>query len=201
MGKGLPKKYAKMGFKTGWAEYKKVHGKKKSSGSKKKSTGITVGRLNDYFAIGGPAAYQAALYMQDGNVGHLISSIPKMYTSYNPATGVVDPGQLVRGYGGIVTRKVLEKNVLKFAGVRPPPTKVRNWKDLVRLGAYYGKTAVEVWENKDNPSEAIRQAYRTQNGIALNRSGMAAIQPFDMLTEKLLPYIVVSKILPMIKVK
>jgi hypothetical protein len=41
--KGLPKKYAQMGFKKGWAEYKKVHGTKRTSSpkrttSKKRST-------------------------------------------------------------------------------------------------------------------------------------------------------------------
>ena len=42
--KGLPKKYAKMGFKKGWAEYKKAQGKttsKPSTRKKSKSSSIT----------------------------------------------------------------------------------------------------------------------------------------------------------------
>jgi hypothetical protein len=33
---GLPKKYAKMGFKKGWREYKKIHGKTRASPSRKR---------------------------------------------------------------------------------------------------------------------------------------------------------------------
>ena len=38
MGKGLPKKYAKMGFKKGWKAYKKTKGKRKSSPKRKTKT-------------------------------------------------------------------------------------------------------------------------------------------------------------------
>lgn len=35
---GLPKKYAKMGFKRGWREYKKIHGSKKRASPKKSAS-------------------------------------------------------------------------------------------------------------------------------------------------------------------
>jgi len=38
---GLPKKYAKMGFKKGWAAYKRAHPKKRSSSTKKRSKPTT----------------------------------------------------------------------------------------------------------------------------------------------------------------
>ena len=37
-GAGLPKKYAKMGFKKGWAAYKKTPAYKKKQAAKKKSS-------------------------------------------------------------------------------------------------------------------------------------------------------------------
>jgi hypothetical protein len=50
MGKGLPKKYAKMGFKKGWAAYKKTKSGRKKSTTKKSPKRTYTKRRKTYMA-------------------------------------------------------------------------------------------------------------------------------------------------------
>lgn len=150
---------------------------------------MTVGKALDMLSLGGPAAYRVALYMEDGNINQIKAAIPEMYTGYNPVLKQMIPKSLAWGYGGAVSR-VVEKKVFKALGIRAPRTKMENLGDVIDYVSYFGKTAMEFYENKDNMPEAIRQGYKTQYGIDLGaQNGLEAVQPLDMITEKWAPYV------------
>lgn len=150
---------------------------------------MTVNTVLDMLSIGGPAVYRVASYMEDGNINHLKGAIPEIYTGYNPVMKIFEPKSLAWGYGGGVSR-VAEKKLFRMMGIRGPRSTVQNLGDVIDYVSYFGKTAVEFYENRADMPEAIRQAYKTQYGIDLGaQNGLAAVQPLDMITEKWGPYV------------
>lgn len=130
MGKGLPKKYAKMGFKKGWREYKKTKrktaskrkGGKKKSGKKKYSKsyskpsnpggGASTPKLGKIFAsIKGAVNYGASAIgasQIQGTAGQKMENAVTRYSGYNPADGTFNIDRALPTWQGVATTALLQ---------------------------------------------------------------------------------------------
>lgn len=208
---GLPKKYAKMGFKKGWREYRKVHKKKgtkrktasprsskkrnpkrrttkrktqrrrSNPGGKKVSTRKknTQGDMNMGHAAGGPAIQRFLEAMESGSGDPVTQGIPNDYTGYLPRDKNFDVTRLARGWGGTVN-EIGYRKIAKALHTTPYPSK----NSFLEMIAYYGKPAMDAWENQGDIQEAHRQIYKDLHGVDLSASGFDAYQPLEMLDTK-----------------
>ena len=172
---------------------KKLTDKQKKERAARNAKKFTVGKALDIWSIAGPAADMGLRFRDDGNMIWIKNGVPLRYSGFNIENKTFTPEMLINGYGGAGGR-VIEKKIFKFLGVKGPRTQISNIGDLMDHGTYWGKTVVEVLENIDNPTVAHQQAYKTQFGIDLTKSGFDAIQYQDMLFEKILPYVAQKKI-------
>lgn len=94
MGRGLPKKYAKMGFKKGWREYKKVHNKTKRSrasnpskkgGNKMAKRSSIIPTFMKLIRLGSLAAPLASRMLQTASNQTKLDWILQDYTGYSLA--------------------------------------------------------------------------------------------------------------------
>jgi len=208
MARGLPaylmKKVGKgqITMKQAWAQYR---GKGKSVTKKAKKTytstkskveaqakKMTVTKAMDLISVGAGGIWCGANYLETKDTAWLTNGIPNVYTGVNISAKTWRWEDMTRGYAPPVMR-VLEKKVFKFAGVRPPRTQISTMGDLIDHMVYFGKTAVELYENKDSPAEATRQAIKTQFGCDMANEGLDVLAPQDMFMEKIIPYIFQKK--------
>lgn len=133
MGKGLPKKYAKMGFKKGWREYKKTAGWRRAHGlkggttakknpSKKPSTGsstssggggssstpklgLLIRRVRTALNLSAPG-WGSALQPGTRPLEDKVSDAVERYTSYHPQRGTMNWGPPKEAYQGIAVSLV-----------------------------------------------------------------------------------------------
>lgn len=161
---------------------------------------MTVGKALDLLGFAGPGATFAISGYQNDDMDQAKHAISRSYIGYDVIDGTLHLEDLVRGYGGSLNRKFLEKNVMKFLHIKGPRSKLETVGDMLDYVTYFGKTAFDVIDNKDNPQEAARAAYQTQYGVDLSQSGFSAWQPFDMLAYKLGPYALQKYIRKIIKI-
>jgi len=198
---GLPKKYAKMGFKKGWREYRKVH-KKRKGGSKRKTTRrkspkkrtykrrsnpggkvtkkkFTQGDMNITAAGTGPLIIRALRIAQTGDTRQITVGIPLDYAAYDTETGEVNFSHLVKGYGGIAHEAGYRK-LCQMIHSRPYPQKG----SVLEHMAYYLAPGMAAYNNRDDTTEAFAAAYEKLFGIDLRTKGFDAWQPAEMLSTK-----------------
>lgn len=121
MGKGLPKKYAKMGFKKGWAAYKRTKGKtrtkrrtatkrrpvrrKRRLQTKQKKGGRSMGKAFHIAPNLGLIAYplSTAIAGFQGGVpwDQTVSAIASGYVGYDMSTGEFRTDRMMMNYGAI----------------------------------------------------------------------------------------------------
>ena len=203
--KGLPSKYAKMGFKKGWREFRKVHpkgGKKrkasskpaKKSGSKKKyypkkakkgsgsttKNKFTQGDLFMTDAMAGAAIRSGLVYMENGDIGAITSGIPLQYTGYNATTKEFQPEEMVRGWGGTVN-EILARKLSRMTGVQAYPSK----KSILELAAFYSKDVMNALDNQGDIQAFYTQHYKDYHGVDLAGRGFDAYQPMEMADTRL----------------
>lgn len=153
---------------------------------------LTVTKALDMLAVGGPAASAGIHFAGDKNPDWITRIIPYYYSGLD--TFGQNPwrfGGALKGWGGTVNR-MAEKKVFKYLGVNGPRTKIENMGDILDYVTYFGKTAYDVWQNRNDNVQAFRQFYLTQYGVDLedqNDAGYGSYQPMEMITEKWLPYL------------
>lgn len=154
----------------------------------------------DLLGIGGAAGYNAIKTITTGDQVPVKQGIPRAYLGYDFITKTTQFPDLIKGYGGSLNRQFIEKKLNKMLGVRPPRSKIETVGDVLDYVSYFGKTAIEVYENRADPAEAFRVGYKTQYGVDLNGENYAAWQPQDMIMEKLVPYWIQKKLRKIVKI-
>ena len=120
MGRGLPKKYAKMGFKRGWAAYKRTKGKGRTKRrsprrrrpvrrrrrvAKRVKKGGSMGRRYHIAPILGLAAYPVSTALAGWQSGapwdQTVSAIASGYVGYDMSTGEFRTDRMALNYGAI----------------------------------------------------------------------------------------------------
>ena len=121
MGRGLPKKYAKMGFKRGWRAYKAAKGRgrtkrrkastRRPRASKRrvrrtvKRKGGSMGRRYHIAPILGLAAYPVSTALAGWQSGapwdQTVSAIASGYVGYDMSTGEFRTDRMALNYGAI----------------------------------------------------------------------------------------------------
>jgi hypothetical protein len=152
---------------------------------------FTIGNIMDIGAFAAPAIYRGSrVWEGTESVQDAGYNIAAAYTGYHPGLKNFSANRLVVGYGAAVNR-MIEKKIFKALRIRGPRTRLETVGDALDHLTYFGKTFVEVWENKDNPSIAVNEAMKTQYGMDYTQPavGLAPWQPLDMLTEKIAPYV------------
>jgi len=209
---GLPKKYAKMGFKEGWKQYKQTNAYKRKAGKPVRKSGssrprgrkmakskaskarkFTVGTALDIGAFSAAGIHHGLQAYQTGEMSWVKSGITSAYTAYDPVNKKIVPKELIKGYGPSVIR-AFEKKLFKAFGVQGPRTQISTVGDVIDMTTYFGKTAMEVYENRADPAEAARQAIITQYGIDMRAEPTKSVKLLDIATEKWLPYIAQKKV-------
>lgn len=125
MGKGLPKKYAKMGFKKGWKAYKASKRKRKSNPSstrkknkKRRKTTVAKRRRSRNKSLTVPlavitplAANIADAWVTGGrNWEGLLDQLSQRFAGYSPKYGW-QPQRFARGMGSLVLGAFIHKYV------------------------------------------------------------------------------------------
>ncbi len=179
------------------AKARKNPGPASNPGNSSPKKKFTVTKGLDLFSIAAPAIHKAAIYAETGDINAL-KSITGFYTGWDAQTGNFQMNDMVRGYGGAGFR-VFEKKLFKAVGVRPPRTQMKTIGDVLDYVTYFGQTALDVYNNRASPREAIRLAHLDQNGVDLARPGWQALQPMVPITTKLAPYIIQKKVMKMLR--
>lgn len=212
---GLPKKYAKMGFKKGWKAFKatkrKTKAKRKSGNPKKKITkkrknnpkkknnpgGRTTPKGPDLsspsaiakmYALAGAGINNGMAAAKDPNNAEIFAkNALANYTGFNLNTNQIEAAELTRGWGG-VTNDILWRKFAKAMGFKAYPAKnPKNLSQMLDYATMFGAPAIHAAANKDNVQEANRQVYQSLYGVDLGVRGFDAYQPAEMLQTKL-PY-------------
>lgn len=170
------------------AKKKKLTDAQKKAKAAAAAKKMTVGKGLDMGAIGANAIFRAAQVMGGRPALDAGKDLIASYTSYNPTTNAINIDDLANGYGPALMRAG-EKKAFQFLGIKGPRTGVKNIGDAIDYLTYFGKTGIEVWENRANPEEAARQAIITQYGVDMGQNGLGAFQPLDMITDKIAPYV------------
>lgn len=154
---------------------------------------MTVGKALDIHGFVGKAAAETLSYMADKNMDHFTASIPRGYTGLNPDTGEFVPEDMVTGYAGSINRGI-EKGFFKFIGIKGPRTEINTMGDVLDWGTYFGKSSMRAYERKDNMLGAHNAWYKVQYGVNLYQWGFDAYEPMEMITDKIVPYVVQKKL-------
>jgi len=200
-----------MGFKKGWREYRKVHGKKK--GSKKKSSSKKrsyskkkkTSKKRRYKRKNNPGRGNVKKKFTQGDMNITFAGLGAAAKRVGNFAVNQDPREftvgLVMDYSGIDTEGNLGwQDSLSYL--------VRGWGGLAHEVAYrkgcqyigsrpyptkgsivehlvyYGPPAMAAYQNRDNTGEAIQAAYEKLYGVDLNYRGWDAWQPAEMLPSK-----------------
>lgn len=129
MGRGLPKKYAKMGFKKGWKAYKaskrgKTSSSKKKSGNPNSKGGRSLVRGFSYrtfipilktVAFGAPAYYTWT--RTGGGPEQKVNAVIEIYTGFNMSTGSFDFSKLSTGWMPLLTTSLVTAGISKLMGM------------------------------------------------------------------------------------
>lgn len=125
---GLPKKYAKMGFKKGWKAYKASKGKSSKSKSKPKASnkggntrvgnsGFNTQKIFKYLRIGALALPAASKIMQHGVNAGSLNAIAEDYTGFNMVSGTFDYRKLAKGWGPYIAAIAVTYGVPKIGSM------------------------------------------------------------------------------------
>lgn len=149
---------------------------------------MTVGKALDLYSIGGPALnYGLKAYYEGGAAkDNALAWAASVYSGYDYNTGTFEAKKLVAGYGGAINRAI-EKKGFKMLRIRGPRSTIKTPGDILDYMTYFGATAMEVYQNKDNPVIANQKAFEIQNGIDL--SSTSPYNPTRMLSDKIVPYV------------
>ena len=162
--------------------------------------GMTPSQIQDLGSYFAGAATEGASYWETGNEEYITRNIPEAYTGYDYRNKEYHAHSLAIGWGPVINNAG-EKKLFRWVGVRRPRAKLNTVGDVLDYLFYYGKTGLELWENKDSPQAAVHQAVKTQYGIDRTKTGWAVYNPIDMLMEKVIPYILQKKVRKFLNLK
>lgn len=125
---GLPKKYAKMGFKEGWKAYKKAkrsrsrpksRSTRNPGGAKRMAKGfLNAQTLMKFVRIGALAAPAATAILEPGRpLDYKLKNALRMYTGFNVNDGSFDWSWLVRGWTPYLASVLATYGIPKIAGI------------------------------------------------------------------------------------
>lgn len=191
---------------TGKGSKSKSKSKPKSkSKSKSKGGGHTTnnhkwthGKIMKLHALGGAAVDRTLGYMETDNENFLYG-LTHDYGGFDVRTGEPKLGNLVRGYGPTVVHKV-ENRIFQAAGIRQPTTNPKTVKAALKLIVYHGSGVGRAYAARDNGRIAHQEYFRSEYGFDLSKWGKDSFKPMRYVKEKLIPYVLVSKILPHVNI-
>ncbi len=161
------------------------------------SKGMTHGKFMKGFSFAG-AGIDVGLKISEGlDVESATIQAVRDYSGVDIQAGTFEPERLAKGWGGPVFNKV-ENFIFKGAGVSPPSLKRKGIRSKVQLGVYHA-AAIANASGGNTPREKFLRFYRSHYGVDLTKEKMDALDYSKPIVEKVIPYILVTKLMQFIK--
>lgn len=159
---------------------------------------MTLGKMNKAIALIGPIGNNALRLAEgDGDQNNLAQRISRDQTGFDFTDGTFDANRLVRGYGGAVFNKI-ERWIFRGAGVPFPSVRRKGMGSKIGAGIYYANSIGKAAAGTTN-SQRFRGYYHAQYGVKLSESGMDALDYSEPIVKKIIPYVIVNKIIQWVK--
>lgn len=178
----------------------KSKGSKGSSGGGKttNSNKWTHGKIMKLHALGAAAGDRVLAYMETEDDTYLWG-LTEDYAGFHATTGEPRLDHLVRGYAPTAIHKI-ENKIFQAAGIKQPTTNPKTVKAALKLIVYHGSGGGRAYMARDSARRAHQEYVRSEFGVDLTQWGTKAFKPMRYIKEKLIPYIIVSKILPHVNI-
>jgi len=154
---------------------------------------MTMGKVNKLVAVSGGAIEASLLSMNEGNFDNLPRRVVRTYSGIDIRDGSVDITRAAKGVGGPVFNK-LERAIFKGLNVPAPSVRRKGIKSKIGVAVYYGASVANAMGGSDN-LEKFRRYYHSQYGVDMRQDGMACLDYSKPIVEKIIPYIVVNKVM------
>ena len=154
---------------------------------------ITLGKVNKLIGAAGGAIDATLVSMETDTLDKLPVRVIQNYSGINIETGDITIENAARGLGGPVFNKI-ERAIFKGLGVPSPSLRRKGLKSKIGAATYYGASAANAWGGTTN-LDRFRRYYHSQYGVDLNKFGMEALDYSKPITEKIVPYVAVTKLM------